>query len=236
MILRPFACLGAVVLFLTGCDVNSVDAGPTQRESKSIDLDKSEMVRADLKMAAGELRISGGASKLMEADFAYNVPQWKPEVRYSATGFRGELSVEQPSGSPTAKNSRNEWIVRFNDSVPMDLAVKFGAGEGKLNLASLSLRSVQVEMGAGTLEMDLRGQPKRDYDVRIRGGVGQATVRLPRDAGIQANATGGLGSINVRGLTKKEGDRYENDAYEHAKFRIHVDVKGGIGNINLYAE
>jgi predicted membrane protein len=86
------------------------------------------------------------------------------------------------------------------------------------------------------LEMDLRGQPKRDYDVRIRGGVGEATVRLPRDAGIQANATGGLGSINVRGLTKKEGDRYENDAYEHAKFRIHVDVKGGIGNINLYAE
>jgi len=236
MILRPLACLGAVVLFLTGCDVNSVDAGPTQRESKSIDLDKSEMVRTDLKMAAGELRISGGASKLMEADFAYNVPPWKPEVRYSATGFRGELSVEQPSGSPTAKNSRNEWNVRLNDSVPMDLVVKFGAGEAKLNLASLSLRSVQVEMGAGTLEMDLRGQPKRDYDVRIRGGVGEATVRLPRDAGIQANATGGLGSINVRGLTKKEGDRYENDAYEHAKVRIHVDVKGGIGNINLYAE
>jgi hypothetical protein len=236
MILRPVACLGAVVLFFTGCDVNSVDAGPTQRESKSIDLDKSEMVRTDLKMAAGELRISGGASKLMEADFAYNIPQWKPEVRYNATGFRGELFVEQASGSSNAHNSHNEWNVRFNDSVPMDLTVKFGAGEGKLNLATLSLRSVQVEMGAGTLEMDLRGQPKRDYDVRIRGGVGEATVRLPRDAGIQANATGGLGSINVRGLTKKDDGHYENDAYDHAKVRIHVDVKGGIGNINLYAE
>jgi hypothetical protein len=236
MIFRPLACLGVVVLFLTGCDVNSVDAGPTQRESKSIDLDKSEMVRTELKMGAGELRISGGAAKLMEGDFAYNIPQWKPEVRYNATGFRGSLFVEQPSAGSTGGNSHNEWTLRFNDSVPMDLLVKFGAGEAKLNLTTLSLRSVEVEMGAGELEMDLRGQPKRDYDVRIRGGVGEATIRLPKEAGIQAEARGGIGSINVRGLAKKDDDHYENDAYEHAKVRIHLDVKGGIGNINLYAE
>ncbi len=235
MIFRPLACLGAAVVFLTGCDVNSVETGPTQHESKAIDLDKSEMVRTELKMAAGELRISGGATKLMEGDFSYNIPQWKPEVRYSATGFRGTLFVEQGSGS-AGGNSHNEWNLRLNDSMPIDLLVKFGAGEAKLNLATLSLRSVEVEMGAGELEMDLRGQPKHDYDVRIRGGVGEATVRLPREAGIRADARGGIGSINVRGLTKKDDDHYENDAYDHAKVRIHLDVKGGIGNINLYAE
>jgi hypothetical protein len=236
MIFRPLACLGAVVLFITGCDVHSVESGPTQRESKSIDLDKSEMVRTELRMGAGELRVSGGAAKLMEGDFAYNIPQWKPEVRYSATGFRGSLSVEQGSASSTGRNSINEWTLRLNDSVPMDVVVKCGAGEAKLNLSTLSLRSVEVEMGAGELVLDLRGAPKRDYDVRIRGGVGEATVQLPRDAGIQAEARGGIGSINVHGLTKKDGDHYENDAYEHAKVRIHLDVKGGIGNINLYAE
>src|ERR1039458_5551387 len=36
-------------------------------------------------------------------------------------------------------------------------------------------------MGVGELHMDLRGKPKHDYDVRIHGGVGEATIHLPRD-------------------------------------------------------
>ena len=39
--------------------------------------------------------------------------------------------------------------------------------------------------------MDLRGNPKRDYDGHIRGGVGEATVRIHMDA------EGGIGQINL---------------------------------------
>ena len=112
---------------------------------------------------------------------------------------------------------------------------KFGAGEADLNLGSLSLRSLDVEMGVGELKLDLRGNPKRSYDVRIRGGVGEATVRLPKDVGIEADAQGGIGGINATGLRKENG-RYVNDAYDSAKTKIHLNIRGGIGNINLIAE
>ena len=44
-------------------------------------------------------------------------------------------------------------------------------------------RGVEVDMGVGQLDMDLRGVPKHSYDVRIHGGIGEATVRVSADAG-----------------------------------------------------
>src|SRR5437879_2436333 len=96
------AALGAVVLI--GCNFDGGPGGAEQHETKSIDLDKSEMVRVEIKMGAGELSVEGGSEKLLEADFGYNIPSWKPIVRYDASSFRGQLSIEQPSGLRTVGN------------------------------------------------------------------------------------------------------------------------------------
>jgi predicted membrane protein len=96
------------------------------------------------------------------------------------------------------------------------------------------LRRVDVEMGVGELQMDLRGTPTHDYNVRIRGGVGEATVHLPHGIGVYAAGNGGIGEIHTEGL-RRQGDHWVNDAYNDAKVRIHVDIEGGIGQINLIA-
>ena len=227
----------AVAAFLlVGCEISTVPTGPTQHESRSQDLDKLEMARVELRMGAGTLNVRGGSPKFVEADFTYNVPSWKPEFRYTNTGVRGDLVIEQPSHSGVHSGNTNyTWDLRFNDGVPIDMTTHFGAGEANLNLGSLSLRSLDVEMGVGEIKLDLRGTPKRSYDVRVRGGVGQATIYLPKDVGIEADAQGGIGGISASGL-RKEGGRYINDAYDTAKTRIHLNVRGGIGQINLIAE
>jgi hypothetical protein len=117
----------------------------------------------------------------------------------------------------------------------MDLVVKMGAGEAHLNLGSLNLRSVVFDLGAGELDADLRGNPKRSYDVRINGGVGQATIHVPSTVGISATATGGIGEINVRGLEQRNG-RWINPGHENSPVTIRLDVKGGVGQIDLVAE
>jgi hypothetical protein len=223
-------------VLLCGCEFSHTPTGPAEHESKSVDLEKLEMARVNLQMGAGNLKIKGGSPKLVEADFTYNVPSWKPEFRYTNTGVRGDLEIRQPStgGLHTGK-SEYTWDLRLNDDVPLDLTIHFGAGEADLNLGSTSLRSVNVEMGVGELKLDLRGNPKRSYDVRVNGGVGEATVYLPKEVGIEADAQGGIGGINVTGLHKQDG-RYVNDAYESAKTKIHLNIRGGVGNINLRAD
>jgi hypothetical protein len=52
--------------------------GKMQRESKAVDPNNAQSVRAKLKMGAGKLNLTGGADRLMEGEFSYNVSDWKP--------------------------------------------------------------------------------------------------------------------------------------------------------------
>jgi len=205
-----------------------------QHETRSIQPENAQSVRTHLVMGAGELNVSGGADALMEADFAYNVADWKPKVDYDVSGDTGELSVKQGSGKGVrlGGDARNEWDLRLNDEVPTDLVVSMGAGESDLDLDSLTLTGLDLQMGAGETTVDLTGDYDRDFDASIQGGVGEATVMLPSEVGVRARAEGGLGKINAVGL-EKEGDSYVNDAYGDSDVTLDVDVQGGIGQINL---
>lgn len=208
-------------------------SGPPQHETKVIELDKSELVRVDLRMGAGELRVDGGSPKLLDADFSYNLPGWKPQVEYHSTGVRSDLEIS--NAAEAAPHGNNRWDLHLNDRVLMDVNAHLGAGEARLNLGSLSLRSVEVNIGAGEVNLDLRGHPSRSYDVRVHGGVGQANIYLPNSVGITASASGGIGDINVSGLANRNG-RWINAGHELDPVTIRVDVSGGVGEIRLVAE
>ena len=208
--------------------------GKMQHESKSVDPKNAQSVRAQLKMGAGELNLTGGADQLMEGDFSYNVADWKPEVSYDVSGDEGELVVRQggSEGSNLTGEARNEWEIRLNDELPTDIVVQLGAGESDLDLDSLALTGLKVQMGAGKTTVDLTGDYAQSFNSSIQGGVGEATVELPSEVGVKAKAQGGLGKINAEGL-KRVGDSYVNDAYGESDVTLNVDVQGGVGQINL---
>jgi N-terminal domain of toast_rack, DUF2154 len=208
--------------------------GEMQRQSQSIQAQNAQSVRANLKMGAGELNLTGGADRLMEAEFSYNVANWKPKVNYNVSGETGELMVRQGSGGGVnlGGDARNEWDIRFNDEVPTTLSVQMGAGESNLDLDSLTLRGLDLAMGAGRTTVDLTGDYDRDLVASIQGGVGEATVQLPSEVGVRVEAQGGLGEINAEGL-QREGEAYVNDAYGDSEVSLDVDIQGGVGQINL---
>lgn len=226
-------CLFATCYLLTACGPDFGPPGPERTESRTIPLDQSEESRVDLNMGAGELRVRGGASSFMEGRFTYNRLRLRPEISYSSGGFRSHLKIQEPNHAATSGH-KYAWDLQFNNEKPLDLEVNFGAGESRLDLEDVTLRRVEVHMGVGELKMDLRGTPKNDYSVFIRGGVGEATVYLPQNVGIEADVQGGIGDIQAPGLEKRDG-RYVNQAYGHAKTNVHLDVRGGIGAIHLIA-
>ena len=226
--------VAAVAVAMLGGACQSQAVGEMQRDSQKVQPENAQSVRAHLKIGAGELNVSGGADALMEAEFAYNVADWKPDVSYDVSGDTGELSVEQGSGQDVRPggNARNEWDVLFSDEMPTDLRVQMGAGESSLDLDSLTLTGLDLQMGAGKTTVDLTGDYTSDFDASIQGGVGEATVLLPSEVGIKAKAEGGIGRIDAKGL-KKEGDSYVNEAYGSSDVTLEIDVQGGIGQINL---
>ena len=223
------------ILALTGCDARARSSymGPRLHVTKAIELDKADMVRVEMRMGAGELNVDGGSPRLLDADFTFGSHEQEPVVRYEDGSFRGRLTISEPSRH-FGSSGRYEWRLRLNNEVPLDVVTHLGAGNAEMNLGALNLRGVEVHMGVGNLDMDLRGNPKRDYDVEIHGGVGNATVRLPAGVGIVADAHGGIGNIDAEGLEKHNG-RWVSAQREDAKVTVHLDIRGGIGNITLRA-
>ncbi len=232
MLAKTLVALAATLL-LAGC--HREPTIETQHESKTIELDKSEQSRLQLRMSVGKLKIRGGSSNLADANFTYNVASWKPSVEYHSTGTRSDVAITQPENTNASGDTKNEWDIRLNDKVPMDISVRFGVGEAEINLGSMNLRDVNLAMGVGEVKMDLRGNPASSYDVHITGGVGEATVYLPKNVGIIATASGGIGEIKTEGLVERDG-RYINAGKENSPVTVRVDVKGGVGEIHLIAE
>ena len=226
--------VAAVFLGSCGAQGQGQGVGEMRNESRSVQPEDAKTVRAHLTMGAGELKVGGAADALMEGEFSYNVGDWKPQVDYDVSGENGDLSVEQGSGDDgrLGGGARNEWDLRFNDEVPTDLVVEMGAGESDLDLDSLTLTGLDLEMGAGKTTVDLTGDYAQDFDASLEGGVGEATVLVPSEVGVRVHAEGGLGKINAEGF-QREGEAYVNEAYGDSDVSLNVDVRGGVGSINL---
>ena len=225
----------ALLLFtglLSGCS-SAPKVGALQTESQSVELGDAKSVNVNVNMGAGNLTVSGGAEKLLEADFTYNVAKLKPEVKYTD----GTLVVWQPNGKGLSDlrgitDYRNEWGLRLNDEVPMDLRVDVGGGVSDLQLAGLSLTRLDVILGAGTSTIDLNGDWLRDLDITINAGAADVSVRLPRDIGVRVNVEDGPHTIDATDL-KQDGNIYTNAAYGVSNMTLHVNISAGIGRINL---
>jgi hypothetical protein len=250
---------GILVITCAVSCTERIKTGPTIEEYRSVDLDDVESVLAEIQMGVGRLEIRGGSRDLLEAEFAYNVEEWKPEIEYGRTAKQGRLTVRGPDEACRGfgRKVKYEWDLRLNDSVPMELSVELGAGESRLDLGELNLKSLDIatgagsvvvdligsraledlnmETGAGSVVVDLTGDWDHDLDAEVTGGIGKVTLRLPADVGVRVNASKGIGKTSARGLIKRGGS-YVNEAYGESDVTLDIDVETGIGAIDLELE
>ena len=224
----------AIILFLVvlGIGLSLRTASRHVHEVEAIDRQGSESVQVHLQMPAGELKLSGGTSRLMEADFKYDEAEGKPKISYQLSTRGGELDLIQAGRKFHIGRTYNEWDLRLGNNIPMELKIDMGAGQSDLKVGDLLLTRLEINMGAGQVIVDLTGDWKKDLDANIKGGVGNAIIRLPEDVGVRVHAKGGIGSISAGGL-RRQGDEYFNELYGKSPVTVRLDITGGIGNIEL---
>jgi hypothetical protein len=225
---------GAVALAAFGmaaCGIGG-PAGPVVREHHTVERGTATSARVEIDMSAGDLAMKSGAPVLFEGDFDFNVPALKPAIAYSVDGSTGALNVTQGSASG---NHENNWRLSFDETTPTDLDVKLSAGDAKLMLGRLNLQGLAVRLGAGDLELDLRGTPAKSYRVTVQAGAGDTTIHLPASVGISVRTSGLIGDTNVSGLEKRDG-RWINARAEASPVTIDLTVQHAIGDLRLLAE
>ena len=223
---REIAVILLLVIF--GIALSFSRASGKVHEVEAVERQGSGPVRVHIQIPAGDMKLSGGAGKLLEADFKYAGNQGKPNISYQA----GQLDITQEGRKFNFGPSENNWDIRLGNDIPMELDIDMGAGQSKVKVGDLAVTRLDMKIGAGQIVADLTGNWKKDLEADIKGGVGNAVILLPEDVGVMVHATGGIGSIRADGL-KRDGDEYTNDLYGKSPVSLRLDISGGVGNIEL---
>ncbi|EJO5347828.1 hypothetical protein NRP93_001920 [Clostridium botulinum] len=207
-----------------------------KEETKIIETNGAAKTKLNLNFGVGKLNVSGNEDKLMKGNFIYSKEEWRPKIKYNVKNKEGELTISQPSlknGNISLNNKRNEWNINLNEKMPMHINLNLGVGESKVNLTEINLKELNVNMGVGKLDLDISGDYKNNVKVDIKGGVGEATVYVPKSIGVKVKAEKGLGEVNANGFIVEDRDIYKNSQYGKSENTIEINIKTGVGAINI---
>ena len=174
--------LVVLVLNMVGCSVARI--GELNTETTSIELQEADAVWAGIETSSGNLTIRGGAnSSLLDGEFTYNVPEWRPEVNYTVNGNQGKLIVRRPDCDFyfVTDDVRCEWDLALNDEALLDLRVETGSADGRLDLAGLSLTRLGIHTSSGEFQIDGAGEQRVLRTVEVDTMSGDIALELTGD-------------------------------------------------------
>lgn len=188
---------------------------------------------------AGTLRIEPARTGLLyRFEMRYNQENMRPLTEYDRAAGRLRLGHSSLEGSDRrSKRGGGTASVALSPTVPLDLQLRFGAGEAHLDLGGLSLRGLELATGAsdtrvrfgtpnriqadrvhitsGAASLDVSGLGNaRARRFEFEGGVGETTLDFggawTRDA--TATVKLGIGSVRLR-VPRSLGVRVEKDSF-----------------------
>lgn len=234
--LKAVGTILVVALLTSGCigsDDGGVSTGDLETDNEFVELGPATAVKVNLDVGMGEIAVHGGATKLMEATFRYNVDLWKPRFTYLDEGDFWNLTVRQPQqGIDVDGNPKNEWDISLGGMVPVDVAVQLGSGSVSFQAAGLDLVSASVGTGGGDINMDLRGEWYAPILARAGTGAGNVDLIVPKAYGVQVSVRQGAGEVVAPGFELVAGN-YKNAAFDTADVLILVAVEIGTGDLTI---
>lgn len=180
-----------------------------------------DALRVDVEYGAGRLRISPAKGEsLYRATLRYDAEHFQPLSRYE----NGRLRIGIEGGSIRGRNSKpGQLDLSLGEQVPLDLNLKFGAGEAEVELGGLRIRDAEFQTGASETRIRIsRANPERcrtanfevgaaQFDVKglgnlncenihVSGGVGEVTLDFTGElrGSSVAEIAMGLGSLTLR--------------------------------------
>lgn len=123
--------------------------------------------------------------------------------------------------------SRNQMVCR-------EVSIRSGVGEFKATgLGNFRVNRLHFQGGVGGALLDFSGDWEEVAEVLVEVGVGGVQIRLPRNLGVELRATKSfLSGIDVSGF-RQEGEVYYSDNYEQAQSKLKLEVRAGIGGVQI---
>lgn len=127
--------------------------------------------------------------------------------------------------------------INLNESIPWDFDIDCGAIDGSLDLKNINVQNLDIDMGAGRIEVDL-GTKSTLSQLNIDSGVSQIIINIPKESGIRVKFEGALNTTNLSelDLIEQSTNNFISKNYERASSIYNFNVEMGLGEfkINYY--
>ena len=197
-------------------------------------LNDAESVVLSLEIGSAELQIQALSEQPAELMLATIKDFSDAEFEVLGTTQR-QINLRQTAQNRTnwMNNQNPEWLIRLNPSVPLTLISRMGAGDTTLDLTPFDLRDVQVDAGAGDIEVALPS-PRTSYTVVWRAGAGENRLRVPEGAALEIQAFVGAGEVDLpEDLVNAGGNTWRTPNFDPEQTAIRVQFTGGAGDFEL---
>lgn len=181
---------------------------------------------------AGRYTLSGGARDALVEATSDGPGLELVRVDRSGEGATVELEHSARGFLPFGRTS-----TRVDLRVPADvrtrLDVSIGAGTLEVDLREVQARDVRISSGAGTLRLELP-RPSGELPIVVETGAGTVTVEVPGGVEARVAVTGGIAPLRAsdRRFTV-QGGVAETPGYASARDRVSVVIEIGAGSVSV---
>ncbi len=244
--LKPLAFLSPVII--VGAVVYAVVASPGGGIAFSSDDDYSQRssdwsVSADpgvtamdlyMDFGGGRLKVRGGADsgKLLEGQF-YHRGQ-RPEVNSEETGQTMKVTLKRRGSTIVlGQRDRERWIVKLNETVPVDLSLDAGGAQVRLDLADIVLNKLDLETGAADVDLIL-GAKSPEVRCDVSCGAASIDMVIPAGAGLRIDRESPMSSFSTGDINLVESGKYmESPDFDARGVRIFLTIDAGVSSLRI---
>ena len=221
-----------VALWLAQSGMTPGAAARTQQIAYALEDLESAKVVIDPGVGTISIEALTDSMNLVEGELALGRDE-ELEQDFSAQGDSGVLTLRTGATSfgpfPTGWTTQRVWELQLTPRVPLRLVANVGLGATSLNLAGLSVESVDVEHGLGEAVVMLPHQG--GVNVRVEGAIGQTVVVIPEDLEARVRLDTGLAARQLPEEYTCEEDVCTSPGYDTADQPAELELGQAIGNL-----
>lgn len=240
--------VGAVLIFLTGIFGPAyriggpiVVTGPQVEQvisPLSVPLEGAREAAINVKYGAGRLTVGalgGDSGNLLEGSVHHPGNRELVPPVVSRRGDKVEVTLPGTEGGvvllPGSVTDSLQLVL--NRDLPIDLRLQGGASDTSLDLRSLRIRNLYVEMGASTVKVRLP-ESAGMTTATFKTGMATLSIEVPSKVAARITSRGGLSTFKIdERRFPKQGNYYVSPGYETAQDKVDIDIDAGMATVTV---
>ncbi|MCA1917321.1 toast rack family protein [Methanospirillum hungatei] len=200
----------------------------------SIPAQEIERARINMAIDAGNIRITGETMEdLLTGDVHVETKHYLPRLTHTITNKTMNIAIDRPSDIfHEIIGGEENWNVSVHNKTPLSLLLSVGSGDIHMQPGNAQISELALELGAGSLYLDIHEWKGDSLPIRIENGAGDITVLFPERSRVSVALDRAIGNVFLAGFTG-DANGYYHETHSPDAPNIHVSISQGIGDVTL---